>query len=498
MPHIVVHDNKTTGSFIFNSGESLLNILQAHDYSISAPCGGNGTCGKCRVSIRDVGLVNACSYYPEKDLVVVLPNRKEAQILTHQSVHTRYIPMKLTELAGLSPYPVGLGLDIGTTSVVFYWVNLVTGVLIKSRGTQNSQSKYGADVISRINYCSNNDAALKILQKEIIDLINWQIDDFVHEQGISAEHIVKISVSANTTMLHLLTGTDPTPIALVPFRAPFTEARHFRANNLSLACHPDADVYLLPSISAYVGADIVSGLAALMPPRTIHNYLFVDIGTNGEIALVSPDKIWCCAVAAGPAFEGANISCGMGAYDGAISEYSEKGYLTISDGKPVGICGSGLLDIVAFMLENGIIQSDGELADNYIIVNRQESGSGQDIVITPHDVREIQLAKSAIITGIRLLLREADLDYDQVDALYLAGGFGNYMNPASAVRVGMLPHELKEKIITVGNTSGTGAMMHVLSDDFMPYALDVVQKSELVELSSHPDFEMEFAMNMYF
>lgn len=498
MPHIVVHDNKTVKSFKFSKGDSLLHILKAENYSISSPCGGNGTCGKCKVKVKDVGMLNACSYYPEKDIEVILPNQKEAQILTHQSVHTRHILMQLTEVAGLSSYPVGLGLDIGTSSVVFYWVNLITGGLIKSNGTQNRQSKYGADVISRINYCSNNNAALKILQKEIIDLINRQIHDFVNEQGISAENIVKISVSANTTMLHLLTGVDPRPIALVPFRAPFTEAKHFKAHDLALICHPDADVHLLPSISAYVGADIVSGLAALMPPQTIRNYLFVDIGTNGEIALVSPNKIWCCAVAAGPAFEGANISCGMGAYDGAISEYNENGYQTISDGKPVGICGSGLLDIVAFMLKKGIIQSDGELAEDYMIANKQESGNGQDIAITPHDVREIQLAKSAIITGVRLLLREAGLGYDQVDAVYLAGGFGNYMNPASAIRVGMLPYELKKKIITVGNTSGTGAVLHVLSNDFMRYAEEVIQKSELVELSSHPEFEMEFAMNMYF
>lgn len=497
MPHIIVYDNKTERSFIFKKGLSLLQILQDKAYNISSACGGNGTCGKCKVKVKNVGIINACSYYPEEDIEVVLPDKKEAKILTHQLVHTRPISLQLSELAHLSAKPVGLGLDIGTTTVVFYWINLNSGVLIKSVGTQNQQSKYGADIISRINYCKN-DTGLKNLQNEIIDLINKGIHDFSVEQGVSTEDIVKISVSANTTMLHLLTGIDPTPIALAPFKAPFTEAKHFRAKELKLNCHQDADIYLLPSISAYVGADIVSGLAALKPPPSISNYLFIDIGTNGEIALHTPDRIWCCATAAGPAFEGANISCGMGAFVGAISEYNEFGYQTISNEKPVGICGSGLLDIVAFMLDKKIIQSDGNLSEEYLIADKKNTGDGRNISITTQDIREVQLAKSAIITGIRLLLKEAGLAYDQINAVYLAGGFGNYMNPISAVRLGLLPLEIKEKIIPVGNTSGTGAVLHVKSNSFMQYAEKIIQKSQLVELASHSDFETEFAMNMYF
>lgn len=497
MPQIIVHDNKTTTSLDFIKGESLMHILQANNFSISAPCGGNGTCGKCKVKVKDVGTLNSCTYYPELDIEVVMPNKKEAQILTHQSDHTRRIPLQLSQTAMTSPYPIGLGIDIGTTSVVFYWVNLITGSLIKSNGAPNTQSTYGADVISRINYCCN-EAALKILQREIINLINTQIQAFVLEQGLPAEFIVKLSIAANTTMLHLLTGVDPKPIALAPFKAPFTEAKQFKAQDLDLSCNPNADIHLLPSISSYVGADIVAGLAALMPPTNIHNYIFIDIGTNGEIALVTPEKIWCCATAAGPAFEGANISCGMGAYDGAISAYNKEGFQTISEEKPTGICGSGLLDIVAFMLDEHIIQSDGELNKDYVIASDKESGTGQSIIITPQDIREVQLAKSAIFTGIKLLLNKANLNYEQLDAVYLAGGFGNYMNPESAIRVGILPYELKGKIITVGNTSGTGAMLHTISNDFMRFADEVILKSELVELASHPDFELEFAMNMYF
>ena len=170
----------------------------------------------------------------------------------------------------------------------------------------------------------------------------------------------------------------------------------------------------------------------------------------------------------------------------------------MSDKKPLGICGSGLLDIIAFLIKKGYINADGELKENFILAPKGQSANGEDIIISPQDVREVQLAKSAIFTGIKLLMQRADLSYQDIDAIYLAGGFGNYMNPDSAIKVGLFPKECSEKIITVGNSSGTGAKLHVLSDNFSLYANDIVKKSELIELSNHPDFEMEFAMNMFF
>jgi len=497
MPNIKLHRNSEIKTSSYETGQNLMQIIQAQGIDISAPCGGNGTCGKCRVKVKNVGTINSCTYWPDKDIEVILPNRIESRILTHQHTNTLKLPLEPSPLAQSLTYPIGIAIDIGTTSIVFYWISLITGSIITNVGIINPQVKYGADVISRINFTCNKNGLIT-LQRELIDAINKQISDFSISESIAIENIAKISVSANTTMLHLLAGVNPLPIALAPFNAPFTESKIFKSDDLGILAHQEAHIELLPSISAYVGADIVSGLAALQPPAAIKNYLFIDIGTNGEMALVTQDQIYCCATAAGPAFEGANIFCGMGAFDGAISIYNENGYQTISDEKPIGICGSGLLDIVAYLLEKGVLTSDGELHEDYVVASKDASGKGEAIVITPTDIREVQLAKSAVYTGIKLLMLEANMSFEQLDAVYLAGGFGNYLNPESATTIGLLPQEVKGKIITVGNTSGAGAVLHTLSPKFSNYTLSIIEKSKLIELANHPEFEMEFAMNMYF
>lgn len=497
MPEIKVHYNNAVININYSEGASLLQILQNHDFKIEAPCGGNGTCGKCRVQIKEVGFINSCEYYPYSDIEVILPNKKEAQILTAQHEYLLKLPAETSTLANNISYPIGLAVDLGTTSIVFYWINLITGSIIRNKGISNPQVKYGADVISRINYCTN-EKNIQTLQNEVVSAVNQQIEQFCSLENVPAEYIVKISVSANTTMLHLLAGIDPTPIALAPFKAPFTGEKLYRPKDLSININNSGIIHLLPSISAYVGADIVAGLASLQPPENIKNYLFIDIGTNGEMALVTPSKIYCCATAAGPAFEGANIYCGMGAFDGAISVYNQGGYQTISDAKPIGICGSGLIDVIAYMLDNGIVQFDGVLNEDYVLVSEEDTGNNQPIIITPRDVREIQLAKSAIFTGIKLMTKEARVNLEQIDALFLAGGFGNYMNPENAVKTGILPQAIKDKIILVGNTSGAGAILKTLNNNFNEYTKKVIEKSQLVELTTHSDFEMEFAMNMFF
>ncbi len=497
MPNIKVQNNNTITEINYNEGDSLLHILQNNDVKIEAPCGGNGTCGKCKVHVKDIGTINSCEYYPCSDIEVILPTIRESQILTAQHQYLLKLPIEPIPLTLNTVYPIGLAIDLGTTSIVFYWINLVTGSTIRNTGIGNPQVKYGADVISRINYCTNKKNILT-LQKEVVKAINQEIDHFCTVEGLSSEHIVKISISANTTMLHLLVGINPTSIALYPFKAHFTGEKLYHPKELNIKINDSGVIHLLPSISAYVGADIVAGLASLLPPENIKNYLLVDIGTNGEMALVTSSKIYCCATAAGPAFEGANIYCGMGAFDGAISCYNSNGYQTISDEKPIGICGSGLIDVIAYMLDNKIIQADGELANDFILVPKEESGNGKAVVITPRDVREVQLAKSAVFTGVKLLLQEAQITIDNLDAIFLAGGFGNYMNPENALKIGILPQTDIDKIITVGNTSGAGAILQTCSKKFSRHTQKVIDNSQLVELANHPDFEIEFAMNTFF
>jgi uncharacterized 2Fe-2S/4Fe-4S cluster protein (DUF4445 family) len=498
MAKLIIHQNGRVRETETELGENLLNALRINGFDIYAPCGGNGTCGKCKVLIRGEGIVTSCIFTVYDSLELILPDRREASVLVEQHAHTIQLPLIPGPAADLSSYPHGVAVDIGTTSVVFYLVNLITGTIVETRAILNPQAKYGADVISRIQFTASQKDGLIILQKEILDAINRELLHLLQFAGISKNEIIKIAVAGNTTMLHLLLGVDPLSLALAPFKAQFLEEQKRRGEELDLNCFPGAEIKILPSISAYVGSDIVAGLASIAPSENYRKYLFMDIGTNGELALVTEGSIWCCSTAAGPAFEGARISCGMGAVEGAISAYGDDGYSVIGDEKPAGVCGSGLIDLVAWLCENGKIDSDGLLHDDYIIVPAKDSATGEDIALKQADIREVQLAKSAISSGVKILLKQSGLQFDQLDTLFLAGGFGNYINTASAVRIGLIPRQLKDKIIPIGNTSGTGALAALKSVRFDEAMQSVISKSILVELASDDDFAMEFAMNMMF
>ncbi|MGQ1910589.1 ASKHA domain-containing protein [Marinifilum sp. RC60d5] len=492
MSIIFIHQQGKVYKINYKTGESLLKILQDKDIVIAAPCGGKGTCGKCKLNVDGEGEVLACCYYPNTDIHVHLPDTQEAHILSSNLAKHEF---KIEKQATYAFKEYGLAIDIGTTSVVFYWVNYLSGKIDRIQGIENPQVQFGADVITRINYCSKEESLLK-LQMLIVGAINNEISEYLKEQP--AVILKKISVAANTCMLHLLNGVNPMPMALAPFIPPFIHSKELVSSTLGIRTKNDVMIHLLPSASAFVGADIVAGISSLNPPENSKNYLFLDIGTNGEMAVVTPNKIYACATAAGPAFEGATIECGMGAFEGAISVYNKKGYQTIGNKLPIGICGSGLIDIMAYLLEEGHVGTDGNLNEDFILASTAESGSKHPVCITPRDIREVQLAKSAIFTGVKLLLQEANLSYEQLDSVYLAGGFGNYMNPDSALRIGLIPGSEKVPIVPVGNTSGAGAVLHVSNSKFTDKLEDTLAKMKIIDLSAHPDFELEFAMNMYF
>ena len=395
MPKISVFQKGEKRSFEVENGETLLKVLRKNGVEVYSPCGGNGTCGKCKVFIKGEGSVSSCLYPVNEDIEIVLPDKREANILIDQHALTVQLALNPGPSGDLSFYPHGVAIDIGTTSVVFYLVNLFTGSIIETRAIMNPQAKYGADVISRINYTAQSPEGLLTLQNEIITAINLQLDHFAAMAGVSADEMVKIAVTGNTTMLHLLLGVDPLPIALAPFTPAFIEEQHLKGSELKLHCHPEAEIKILPSIAAYVGADIVAGIASIKQMEQYKRFLFMDIGTNGELALVTPDKIWCCATAAGPAFEG------------AISVYTPKEFSVIGNFPPVGICGSGLIDVVAHLVELKLVSSDGLLEEDFIVVPKEDSGTLKDIILTQQDIREVQLAKSAMMAGLNVLLSKA-------------------------------------------------------------------------------------------
>lgn len=498
MEKLIIHQSGKIIEKEVSPGEILLNALRNNGFDIYSPCGGNGTCGKCKVLVRGEGVVTSCIFPVNESIEVVLPDKREARVLVAQHTYTIQLPLMPGASADLSVYPHGVAIDIGTTSLVLYLVNLITGTIAETRALLNPQARYGADVISRIQFTSSNKDGLQTLQQVIIDAINQELIHLVQFAGISQNEIIKIVIAGNTTMLHLLLGVNPISLALAPFKAQFLDEQILRGENLQLNCFPGAEIKILPSISAYIGSDIVAGLASISPSERHRNYLFMDIGTNGELALVTESSVWCCATAAGPAFEGARISCGMGAVEGAISAYSDEGYSVIGDEKPSGLCGSGLIDLVAWLCDKKSIDPDGLLNHDFLIVPAPESGTGEDITFNQTDVREVQLAKSAIASGVKILLKQSGLSFDQVDTLFLAGGFGNYINIENAVSIGLIPHQLKMKIIPLGNTSGTGAVESLKSIRFDEAIQKVLSKSIVVELANDEDFAVEFAMNMMF
>ena len=474
-----------------DTDHSLLDILRKNGSAIYAPCGGKGTCGKCRVKVKGLGEVISCRYFPKNDVDIILPGIEEANILVAQTEYLEDLPFNIGKTHFMTSYPCGVAIDIGTTTVVLYFLNLLTGQIEKISSFLNPQKQYGADVISRINYCQENESGLNDMQKSIIDFVNYELNRFLIEKSLGSTNIERIVFVGNTTMLHILLGEDPVSIALAPFTPQFTDKQERQGSLTGLNVNSNAQIVTLPCISAYVGADILAGLTALKVRN--RNYLFLDIGTNGEIALVKDKKIYTCATAAGPAFEGANISCGMGAISGAISVYNDPDdYTVIGNTRPAGICGSGIVDIVAYMLDNELIDETGLLKETFSIFS--ENG----VQVIQQDIREIQLAKSAIYSGIKILMNNAGLSFEDTDALYLGGGFGNYISIQSAVKIGLLPHELSGKIYPVGNSAGIGALQYLKSDKFKSKSEAVLKNISYIELSYIEEFTMEFAMNMDF
>ncbi|MDR0320878.1 MAG: ASKHA domain-containing protein [Treponema sp.] len=356
-----------------------------------------------------------------------------------------------------------VGLDIGTTNVQAQLVNLETGESIDTFSAPNAQRVFGADVISRINAARNGKT------KELFTVINSQVE-VILRQFIEKWNLAKIEkcvVSGNMTMLHLFSGADPSAMGEAPYTPVFLEERHFTGKDFSLSAD---HINLLPGISAFVGADIVSGLAYVDIMNTGRDAFFVDIGTNGEMAVWNKSKkrLLCCATAAGPCFEEAEISCGLKAAE--------------------------LIDTIAKMKRTGVIDETGALADEFA---QEGYPVVEGIVITQQDVRQFQLAKAAIFSGIKVLCRTEFSGIENVGAAYIAGGLGFFLNLQSAAEVGLLPKEFTSANTTVcGNTSLMGAVKSLLDTSFLPRCYEIIAHSTVIDLAVDKEFSEEFVENM--
>jgi uncharacterized 2Fe-2S/4Fe-4S cluster protein (DUF4445 family) len=426
--------------------------------------------------------------------------------------------------AALPPRCLGAAVDIGTTTVVAYIMDLLTGEQLATAAAHNPQARHGADVISRIEYANTHPDGLAELQREAAEVVNQVVADALSSVDEKHSHLYEMTVVGNTCMQHLFAGFDPRNLAQAPFIPVSSDPIKMWPLDCGAQMHPRGSVYCLPSVAGFVGADTVGVvLAADLTSRT-DPVLAVDIGTNGEVALWSGEKLFVASCAAGPAFEGVQIQYGMRAAPGAIESIAvcddDLHVQTIDDQPAVGICGSGIFDAMASLLQSGLCDPMGRMANGQVpeglaanIARRLEgegpqrkvllatAGDGaktENIYITQRDVREIQLAKGAVRAAIEVLLKEAGLTAADLGDVLLAGAFGNHISPASAVRIGMLPDIPLERIRGVGNAAGAGAILALLSTEERERATEIARQATHLELSSRLDFQMTFADTMLF
>lgn len=420
----------------------------------------------------------------------------------------------------------GLAVDIGTTTVVGILWNLTTGTMVDVEAATNPQSIFGADVISRIQYCMEGERMgedhLGKMQKAIIGCINEMLQAFEERNAIRPEWIYDMTVVGNTTMCHLFLGLNPASLARYPFEPQYTGGKFFEVEKLGLKINGIAKGYVLPGIAGHVGADLTAVMLATDLIGLPGNHIAIDIGTNGEILVARDGEVLTCSTAAGPAFEGASIHCGMRAAKGAIErvEIDQAIHIkTIEEAEPVGICGSGLIDATAQLVSAGMIVHNGNLltqekalesgvrsnlaAQLYgkgrdrgvTLVTRPD---GQDIVLTQKDIREVQLAKGAVLGGMKTLMNKIWMSEDEIDQIFLAGAFGSYIDKKNAIKMGLLPQISAEKVLSIGNAAGVGSSMALLSFEKRVEAETIVKKVQHVELSKDMEFQEFYIKCMNF
>jgi len=583
--------------------QTLFDALVKNGMGINSPCGGKGTCGKCKVQLISGNLTEpsaeeyhhlsaqdlarnvrlSCQLIPTGDLTINLlhEDNDNHQILSdgfipefdHHPHISKYVHQRQTtisshhrscldllaetldissildqplflqsyknihgqkqltsvygdnRLIGLEAgdtrdHAYGLAVDIGTTTVVASLIDLNDGKEIDFATNLNPQKTNGQDVLSRIDFAQKADNGLNMLQQSIIGCLNTIIETLCAANQVHKENIYDITVAANTTMLHLLLGVDPVTIGRAPYVPVFTSHTSLPAASLGLQISPFGRLYSLPAVSGYIGADIVAGVNVCGLDQSTNNVLFIDIGTNGEIVLSKSGSLYACACAAGPALEGMNISCGMLAGKGAIERVQITGddihLQVIGSSRPKGLCGSGVIEAISEIARVGLIEKTGRLKSKED-VEKDEKISGLSrfieengkkrslildpeghIVITQSDIRQVQLAKGAVLSGILALLHRLEMSPGDLDEIVISGQFGRHLHVDSLVGLGLIPRELRKKVTYIGNSSRTGAMMCLLSTEKRKDVEELAYKINHFELTMLKDYEKLFSRCLKF
>jgi uncharacterized 2Fe-2S/4Fe-4S cluster protein (DUF4445 family) len=475
-------------------GTGLLDVL--HEYGIEFPCGGQGKCGKCSVKvlegeiradhrhlerIRNIGLSDdwrlSCLSICTSDLVLEV-----AQFET--IIQADETPFEFTQGRGL-----GIAFDLGTTTLVGQLLDLESGQILAVEKAMNPQRKLGADLVTRLENTldSGGDEATQLIRKKV----GHMVGQLMKGKGKSFERMV---IVGNTVMHHFFCDLDVTPLSFYPFNSQHLKMVQFNAGNLGWDKAWSGIIQFYPPIGSFVGSDVLAGILATGMHRKEGYSVLIDLGTNGEIVAGNRDGLVCASTAAGPAFEGSVISCGMQATQGAIASIDSFGdkwqCKVIGETKPVGVCGSGLIDAVAVMLQHRLLGEFGE-----ILSGENEVLFAEPVKLTQKDIQEFQLAKSAITTGLHILLRKLSISLDEVEQLYISGGFGSYINPENVRKTGMI-NVAADRITRLGNTALIGAKMFLFETADVADSLRTMTTH--VSLESEPDFQDLFIQHLSF
>ncbi len=513
-------------------GVNLFELLSENNISVSSPCGGAGRCGKCVIKVEegnieaspgnerfftqeelDEGKRLACKSILKSSVTLTLEGEGEEELKALGSLDISGSEEGSPEGPGKSAdkdTELGIAIDIGTTTLAFSLISLPEGNVLYTHTAINHQRKFGSDVITRIE--AAGEGKDKELRLTIIEDLLEGIKKLLSGKEPPAR-IKALAIAANTTMLHLLMGYPAKSLGVYPFKTHTVKLEKYRFSDVfsdrageAFKAYEDIPVYLLPGISAYVGADIVSGLYSLDLHEKNELFALIDLGTNGEMALGNKEKLLVTSTAAGPAFEGGNIKYGTGSIAGAVSsvKIDKEGnseIKTIGERPPIGICGTGVIEAVSELLRNEFIDETGALSDDYAdegfpLAKKED---GEFILLTQKDVREIQLAKSAIRAGFEVLLRRFGAGYEDISALYIAGGFGYYLDVKKACSIGMIPKELLDRTKAIGNSSLNGAVLFLKNlETSCEITTELAERAKEISLSNDSDFGELYMEHMMF
>ncbi|SFB31881.1 Uncharacterized 2Fe-2 and 4Fe-4S clusters-containing protein, contains DUF4445 domain [Acetitomaculum ruminis DSM 5522] len=539
-------------------GQTILEAARKAGIAIESPCNGSGVCGKCRINREQIDNIDAllikksvfsenndddsyilaCNACINEDVIVELTNNKESDLkilskgkifafekktLVKKEYYEKEDITKIYynekeiafEKGNTKNENYGIVIDIGTTTMVASLVDLNTGKELTSESVLNPQAIHAQDVLSRITM-AHEQKGMELLYTEVVKEFNNLIDMIAKNKGVDPNGIYEIILSGNTCMIHLATNKNPTSLGEYPYEPAIQGGSYEAAKLHGLHLAKEAVLYLPPIISSYVGPDITSGVLATQIYKRKDNSLLVDIGTNGEMVISKNGDLSATSTAAGPAFEGMNIEFGMRAAKGAIEMFEIEDddtitVKTIENAPPVGICGSGLMDIVGELVSHKVITKSGKFANPKrnelpdFLSERLEKKNGktvfklsEDVYLTQKDVRQVQLAKGAVRAGIEFLLKSQELTADKLDEVMIAGSFGYHLRTKSLINIGLLPKEFEDKVDFVGNTSKTGGQAFLMNKKYRNEMEELVKTINIVELSNYDNFEEVFVKCLNF